>query len=40
MQLETQSKDSEAVHIQCNEIYQHTTLNNNHRFKLYIQEQL
>ena len=24
----------------CNEIYQHTTLNNNHRFKLYIQEQL
>ena len=24
----------------CNEIYQHTTLNNNLRFKLYIQEQL
>ena len=25
---------------ECNEIYQHTTLNNNLRFKLYIQEQL
>ena len=24
----------------CNEIYQHTTLNNNLRLKLYIQEQL
>ena len=35
-----EGEDVNLALLMCNEIYQHTTLNNNHRFKLYIQEQL